>query len=152
MSGEVECRAQSTDLLYIRISGFQRRAGGRRISLMSLYSEVFHRMFASVHSWTYRVPSYRNVEGKICLEISIFNIGYLKQQHIDCRNTWQTGIFRYYLFFHFMVWFWDFSQKELHVKHQTWLYVYSPNSTKRSLSESDSSRPEIMSVIKICDS
>ena len=54
MSGEVECRAQSTDLLYIRISGFQRRAGGRRISLMSLYSEVFHRMFASVHSWTYR--------------------------------------------------------------------------------------------------
>ena len=38
-------------LLYIRISGFQRLLGGTRISLTLLYSETFHLIFVSVHSW-----------------------------------------------------------------------------------------------------
>ena len=39
------------NLLYISISGFQRLAGGTRMSFTLLYSVVFHLMFESVHSW-----------------------------------------------------------------------------------------------------
>ena len=35
----------------MRISGFQRLAGGTLISLTLLYSDVFHLMLESVHSW-----------------------------------------------------------------------------------------------------
>ena len=41
---------RDTDLLYMRISGFQSCAGGILISLIDPYSLEFHRMLASVHS------------------------------------------------------------------------------------------------------
>ena len=41
----------SPNLLYMRISGFQRLAGGTLMSFTLLYSVVFHLMFESVHSW-----------------------------------------------------------------------------------------------------
>ena len=105
MSGEVECRAQSTEHRPVvhQDIGFP-EAGGREADILDV--AVLRGVPPHVRVRPLLdIPSYRNVEGKICLEISIFNIGYLKQQHIDCRNTWQTGIFRYYLFLHFMVWF-----------------------------------------------
>lgn len=40
-------------LLYMRISGFQRVAGGTLMSLTLLYSDTFHLMLESVHSCKY---------------------------------------------------------------------------------------------------
>ena len=44
-------RLRNVYLLYIRMSGFQRLLGGTRISLTLLYSETFHLILVSVHSW-----------------------------------------------------------------------------------------------------